>query len=505
VYEDCSELAALADKTHWMRIALTLTPMLVLSACGRPHPLAEWDPDAFAPPSPSESWSTSWWPDGFNEPAPMTAATLRPLDVELPTRSLPVAAAVDLALRVNPDTRGAWADARAAAAEYGISRGAWYPTLTLWAEAMYEQSLFPLGGPVNIQRVDQFEAGPSATLTWTLLDFGRREAADDEALRLLTRANLRFNRSIQDLVFDVQRGFFALEAAQGLREAADQDFMLASTVVRATEEKLMLGLATMPELLTARQASAAAGYAVQVADTAIHDAQTDLLVAIGLPPGTDLAFDTDASTPVPAAIAPSVEQLAALAMAVRPDLAAAAADVQAAEAAVAAAEATLNPTVDFAAGVGYDYLDYSLTPFGSPPGRGNGWNATWNVGLIGSWMLFDGEIRHNEIRLAKAERAEAVEALRRAQLDASGEVWDAYFDYQAASKRFDWARSLEESSIEQLEASQAAYDFGLGTLPDLLAAQRTTAQARAVRIQGRADVLIAAAAMAHATGDVQIR
>ena len=343
-------------------------------------------------------------------------------------------------------------------------------------------------------------------MTWTLLDFGRREAGDEMTARALLAANFRFNREIQDVAYEVQSGYFQLEAAEGLLDAAELDYALASTVLRSLEERVLLGLATMPEMLSAKQAEALAGYEIQVARTAIHDARTDLMVAMGIPPGTDIEFALDSDRSLPQELALGVKRLTTMAMTVRPDLAAVASDVQAAEAAVKAAEATLNPQVDFVGSVGYQYTDYKLNPFinFSPPDSGSEWNAVWSVGVTGSWLLFDGEIRHNEIRKARANLSAAREIMRKAQLDAAGEVWDSYFDYEAATRRLHWSLAVEKTALETMEAIQLAFDTGLQTLPDLLAAQQSVAAARSNRIRSRADVLIAAASIVHATGDLKI-
>jgi outer membrane protein TolC len=94
--------------------------------------------------------------------------------------------------------------------------------------------------------------------------------------------------------------------------------------------------------------------------------------------------------------------------------------------------------------------------------------------------------------------------MRKAQLDAAGEVWDSYFDYEAATRRHEWSLAVEETAVENLEAIQMAFDTGLQTFPDLLAAQQSLAAARSNRIRSRSDVLIAAASIVHATGDLQI-
>ena len=118
------------------------------------------------------------------------------------------------------------------------------------------------------------------------------------------------------------------------------------------------------------------------------------------------------------------------------------AEVKQAKAAVDAAEAQLNPKVDVVAGVAYNWIDYSLSPVTDLPDHGHGHDPTWSVGLLGSWVLFDGEERTNRIRAARAEQMAAMERMQLARLHAAGEVWDAYFQWEAANKQFAWAESL---------------------------------------------------------------
>ena len=60
-----------------------------------------------------------------------------------------------------------------------MARSSWYPTLAAIIDASYNQSLLPFGGEVNIQKDRIAHLGVGLELTWTLLDFGRREAMAD--------------------------------------------------------------------------------------------------------------------------------------------------------------------------------------------------------------------------------------------------------------------------------------------------------------------------------------
>ena len=504
------------DIDNTMSRALTISglSLLLLGACSRPHPLAEWDPDAYAPGTPTASWSADWWPTARTQAESRQAAEARAMDPALPPTivrdlgPLPeradLAEAVDIALLRNPETRIAWGQARVKAAEYAMSRSDWYPTIAAIFDASYEQSLVAFGGSVNIQEDVLAHLGVGLELTWTLLDFGRREAEDDEFSNALLASNLMFNRSLQDVIHSVQVRYFALESADGMVNASRQDFLLAESVLASLEQKYVVGLATLPELLIARQSRELAGYELESAQAARHEARSDRLIAMGLMPGAPIEFALDSEAPLPDALMVDVERLIELAMAARPDLAAAMAKLKQAEAAVASAEAQLAPQVDVVGNVNYNWLDYWLTPAFEEPSDGHGDNPTWMVGIVGSWVLFDGEERTNRIRAARAEQMVAIEALQQARLEVAGEVWDAYFQWEAAAKQFQWAESRLTSSAATLDATMASYQVGLRTMPQLLAARRGMADAREAYITSRARVLSASANLVHATGDLRV-
>jgi len=499
-----------------MSRALTISSLVLLTAggCGRPHPLAEWEPDAFAPETPTASWSANWWPSARDQDATRAHAMEQALDPALPPTILreigplpeqaDLAGAIDIALLRNPETRVAWATAKVKAAEYGMSRSEWYPTLAAIFDASYEQSLVAFGGSVGIQEDVIANASVGLELTWTLLDFGRREASDDEFSNALLASNYMFNRSLQDVVHAVQVDFFELESADGIVNASEQDLLLAENVLSSIEQKYIVGLSTLPELLVARQSRELAGFELESARALRHEARSDLLIAMGLVPGAPIAFDLDADAPLPTDLTIGVERLIELSMAARPDLAAAMAKLKQAEAAVDSAEAQLAPQVDLFADVNYNWMEYWLTPAFKEPGDGHGQDPTWMVGIVGSWVLFDGEERTNRIRAARAQQMVAIEQLQQARLSVAGEVWDAYFQWQAASKQYEWAESLVESSIANLDATLASYQVGLRTMPQVLAARRSLADAREAFISSRAEVLSASANLVHATGDLRI-
>ncbi|MDG2054648.1 MAG: TolC family protein [Phycisphaerales bacterium] len=497
-------------KTEKTLIGIFTAGLLVINGCG-PGPMAEWDPYAFSPPTPVASWSPEWWPQQQRpknlQPSPQQEMTPHGLPSNPTLDNVPelidLTIAADLALLNSPKTRQAWAAARAAAAEYGISRAAWYPTMTAWIQAIYGRQVLGLGGEQNVLQLDQLDTGPGVTATWTVLDFGRREAADDQMKYALIAANYDFNREIQKVLFDVQTHFFTLEAADGLLTAALSDLTLAETVLQGSEEQLLVGLATMPQVLLARQRFALASYEVEQARADVHSSRANLLTAMGLRPDVRIAFELNSETPLPDELPIDLDQLVELAFAMRPDLTAAVAEVRATEAGIQFAEAMLRPQIDFEGMFGLNYAKYHIDDIVTPPADGDYFSPIWSVGVVGSWIFFEGGALDNNVRLARAQHQQALAHLDEIRLDAAGEVWDAFFNYEAATRRYQWSEALLESSQESADAIEASFSVGLSTLPEVLAAQYSLADAQSTRITSRADLLTASAALIYATGDLR--
>src|SRR5215467_12685409 len=113
-------------------------PLLVLAAmfgggCGTLPFSAAWDPYAAAPPGPAAPWRSQ---DARKQPRLSSLVERLGTEVQIdPDKEHGLADLIDLAQRVNPETRRAWEEARAAAARLGQAESAWFPALAAMAAA----------------------------------------------------------------------------------------------------------------------------------------------------------------------------------------------------------------------------------------------------------------------------------------------------------------------------------------------------------------------------------
>src|SRR5262249_53185714 len=173
-------------------------------------------------------------PDRVPQSPPASAPT------GVPTYDL--ATLIEIALSNNPQTRGAWQRARAAAAAYGASRAPYYPIVTASTPAGYTRDIRERANATGVSK--QWYAAPTLQLTYRLLDFGRRAADAEVAHHQLAAANFAFNRELQTVVFSTQRAFYALAAAKAGVRAAEETLKLTKTDHDVAQQRVGLGLAT---------------------------------------------------------------------------------------------------------------------------------------------------------------------------------------------------------------------------------------------------------------------
>jgi outer membrane protein len=455
-------------------------------------------PDKFAPAESDREWLPK-----SNEYA-IAAAARPPSTLPEPPRATAVGnqydlpGLIDIALSNNPDTRQTWEQARAAAAAYGASRAPYYPVVSAKVPGGYERELFELPNQNGVLK--QWQVTPMAEFTYTLIDFGRRDAGAAAARAQLAAANFSFNRKLQDVVFATERAFYSIGAAKAAVQAAEQNVELAKTDDEAVSRRVDLGLATKPELLLSRQRVAQSHYDLASAHLLVREAQASMAVALGV--AANIAIDVPPldRIPIPAGLGSEVDQLIETSLRSRPDLAAQVATLDARRAEVARARAAFYPTVGIAGNYGEQSWNYRYD--GAPTFTDN--QPQYAAIMTINWDLFTGFKRLNDVRQAEAERDAASAQLKSLEVDAISSVWRAYYEFQTALSRYDYARALIAASQESYDANLDTYRQGLSTIVELLTADRDLANARYTIVQSRADLLTSSAAVAYAVGAIEM-
>lgn len=401
---------------------------------------------------------------------------------------------VDIAQRRNPATRDAWERARAASARLASAEAVYLPMLALSAYGGDKRALYPT--PEGQLAVVGPYVEPQLELAWTLLDLPRF-AAVTRTRALVDEANFVFSRRHQEVTFAVARAFYALDAAHARLEAAEAALRRATVVEEAVRARQGVGLATMPELLLAREARSRAAFDTEAAVGTVHTSEGALAEAVGVTPISPLHTTPLEAERLPERLTAPVKRVLEATVQHRPDLKALSANVRSRDADVRAARGRYAPKLSFAGHVDYQAWWYDV------PATNRSFTIAgheFDTQLRLDWALFEGFARLNEVRAAEAEREASTAALDAGTLHALREAWTAYFDVQTAHRKVEFAEALLASAEEAYDATLETYRRGLGMLIDLLTAERDLASARSTVIESRADLLTAAAALTFAVG-----
>jgi outer membrane protein TolC len=443
-----------------------------------------------APPSPSRPWYFSTERE-IREEGRASRVSRLAIDA---TKVYSLAELADFAERNNPQTRVAWEAATARAADLHIAQSELYPALVAIALAQANSQDILFGSSFFPQRVATF--GPGLQLNYTVFDFGARGGRIAAAQSELAAADFGFNDTHRKIIFQVADTYYRLLNAAGQVDAAEASLLNAKTVQEAAEQKLELGLATLPDALQARSATAQAEYDLQSARGAEEIARGDLATTLAIAPTVRIRVQSLEELPAPEIHDDSIQQLLDRALEQRPDLLQQLAQVEAATGRVREARAAYYPAVKFQTSVDELFL---LGRQQQLPSVGT-WFLAWAAGVRLDWTIFDGGARKNNLLKAEAIRNSAVAQAEVIMDQIADEVWRSYSNVKTALRQRQAAIAFLQAARLSYAAAVEAYGYGVRSLLDVTAAQRALAQARTADVAARTEVFDKLAEMAFRTG-----
>ena len=499
------------------RVVLTVI-LSLLSLVGS----AAGGPKDSAPPAPNRPWSAP----GLAE----HQADLQNRHLEIgsnadvnPHKAYELPDLIDLAQRLNPETKISWQRAKEALAAVGLEEVTYFPLLSAAAAAGYTRLFAPLpalsinraalvraiqtGGSVGSAISLQDNGGvahldilaqTTLSLKWLLFDFGERAAAVKSAREELLIANVAFNATHQKLVFEVSRNYYAYNNQRDAVRVAHSGLDTANTAHEAVEARFQNGLATKPEVLQARQQLAQSQFDLQKALGAETDALVDLLVSVGLRPSVKIQIADNFVGSLPTDIQTPVSELVEHALVQRPDMIAAMANIRSKEARIGEIRASNYPKISAVGSVGYGEERLSL-------GRNNNFDSgapTFGGGLAVEVPVFDGFLRRRELSAAESALGEANSQLQKNSDQAVREVWQAYTDLHTAINSETAADALVRASQEAYDAVLTSYKQGFSTYTELVTNETRLTSARNALFQSRSAIHTAATGLALALGDL---
>src|SRR5271156_1447882 len=463
-----------------LAVAVTMTSFLSSGAWGQK-----------APTTPNEPWLPDH--DSLERHTTAVASHEASIDSE---HVYSLGELIDIAESNNPTTQAAWNEAKATAASVGIAKSELYPIIIATASGRNYLNPLLLYQTFTKQDLGVFDTG--VHLAYTLVDFGARRTEITAAQARLVAANLSFNNEHLILIRQVSEAYFSLLGARGLREAAEDSLNDARTTESAAQERRNNGLATVPEVLEAKAATAKAAYDLQSAIGAEKVEIGNLARAVTTTPVKPLKVDPLDQRTIPDKLDQPFEEAIKTAFKDRPDLQADQARVSAAQAEVKHARSAYYPSLTFDGSKGW------IRGFGEQYGFPGTYahTPTYAATLGLKWTVFDGFHRESSISQAKAEEKAATDEVRDRQDEITNQVWNDYTSAETALEQRQAAAALLTASSESYSAALESYKDGVRIFLDVLAAENALAQARAIDVTARTQVLQTFTDLDFRTGDL---
>jgi NodT family efflux transporter outer membrane factor (OMF) lipoprotein len=389
-------------------------------------------------------------------------------------------ALVERTLRANHDLRIALARRDAADALLRGAKADRFPTVTAGAavsDGRASTDQLPAGADRDTRSADA-----SIRLGWELDLFGRvrRSVEAGTADADATAADLH---ALQvSLVADVATQYVSLRGTQERLRVTREQAANQQATMRLVEDGLAAGRGTEFDVARVRAQYESTAARIPALEAQVAFAEHRLAVLTGLAPGA-LVAELDVPKPLPAAPPAPAPGTPGDLLRRRPDIAAAEERLHAATARVGVATADLFPRFTLGGLIG--------SQAGSAGDLFDGGGGTRLVALGIDWSFLD--VGHVRARIAAADANAEGELARYEQT-----VLRALEDTENALVRFDKARRTDgHLATAALESDRAAdlarvrVESGVGTLLDVLDAERTDLQAQDALAQSRTDTVAA--------------
>lgn len=406
----------------------------------------------------------------------------------IPSNPLALSDVVERALCNNPQTHEAWANARAQAAQLGVSRSAELPTIS--ATGAVSRNETNGGGSQGTGANSYTQQSAGVSLNYVLYDFGARTASIETAQHVLAAANAAQDTSIQTVFLAAVQAYYQTFAAQAAVQAATEAEKASAEGLKAATVRNEVGAGTPADKLQAQTAYSQAVLNRIRAEGDAKTAQGVLANVMGLDANTAVMIAPPAAQTADDNFERDVARLIDEARKNRPDLAAAEAQIKAAQANAAAVSATGRPSLSVTGDINYSDTTASDSFRSSA------------LGITLSVPLFTGYNTAYRIQAAQAQVAGRVAQRDLLSQQIALDVWKAYQNLLTDTQALKSSADLVASAAQSERVALGRYKAGAGSILDVLTAQSALAGARQQNVQALFGWYIAKATLAQAMGQL---
>lgn len=418
--------------------------------------------------------SISRIPQGY-----LDASTLDPCGTRTYDKPLSLVDVTEAALCHNPQTREVYANAKVQAAQVGVARSLFFPSVT-----------DTLSATENKNRTTNYSNTTNRIVaSYLLYDFGSRDANLENANELLRAASATQNATVQTVLLAAVNAFYQVHATRAILNASIDTERLFQESFKSAEAKYLAGVATPADKLQAQTSFANATLTKLKNEGALKIAYGNLANIMGVPANMNFQIADSWLDRVPEIVDQDIEALIEQARLQRPDLIASEAQLKASIAKIEAVKADAKPKVRIDASNQYDENLLGVTSQNSS-----------QIGIFLSIPLFEGYKPTYLIRSAEATAELNASKRDQLKLQVSLDVWTAYQNLKTANESITASNILVSSAEESSRVALGRYKEGVGNIIDTLNAQNALANAKQQKIQSVLNWNIARTTLAQSIG-----
>ena len=417
-------------------------------------------------------------PQGYLDPSSIDPCSTKNYD-----KPLSLVDVTEAALCNNPQTREVYANARVQAAQVGVARSLFFPSVTDTLSATENKNW--------TTNYNYSNATNRIVASYLLYDFGSRDANLENANELLRAASATQNTTVQTVLLAAVNAFYQVHATRAVLNASIDSERLYQESFKSAEAKYIAGVATPADKLQAQTSFANATLTKLKNEGALKIAYGNLANIMGVPANINFQMADSQLDVIPELVDQDIEALIEQARIQRPDLIASEAQLKASLAKIEAVKADAKPKVRIDASNSNQYQENLL---------GQTSQNTSQIGIILSIPLFEGYKPTYLIRSAEATAELNASKRDQLKLQVSLDVWTAYQNLKTANESITASNVLVLSAEESSRVALGRYKEGVGNIIDTLNAQNALANAKQQKIQSVLNWNIARTTLAQSIG-----
>lgn len=371
----------------------------------------------------------------------------------------------------NPQSKQAWAMAKSQAAQVGIAKASYLPTVTASYNYGEGNSDYQVKNYPNLSYdTDIKSRGLSFDASWLLFDFGTRKSKVDQAKFLLSAAYANQNMVLQQVFLNAAQAYYELVRIQGVVAANIEAEKKARQSALAAQARYKAGVGMLSDQLQAQTSQAKAISERIRSQGDLQAAKGELASMMGAPVNATYKLEEPTKPKPLRDFSASIEDLLAQATQSHPELMAAKAQVNAAQVSLKSLKREGLPTISLTSSMNDGQQQ------GTPPADTKTNSLYWGVKL--SVPLFEGFGRHYRVKAAEAELESKYADLAQTQQQVTLKVWKSYYALTTETENMKAIDLMQKSASQSYQVSLGRYKAGVGSMLELVSAQNALVDAQ---------------------------